>query len=135
MEQYGLQRTEGVRVQEKARHTRVQTDWIIEQANYLSIASLIFLTSPYHLPRAYLTLLKSYLRFSDHEIVMLPKSLAIPPNIVLPEVGKPAREMIVGEVQRIFKYQRETRGRDVATLEELESYLDNIVYPTLGLSP
>lgn len=133
VERHGLKRIEGVRVQEKARHTRAQTDWIIDQVNELEISSFVFMTSQYHLTRAYLTLLKSYLRFADHKVVMVPKPLMIPPTAILPEVDQSARAMIPGEIQRIIKYQQPQNPNvsgNVATLEELEQYLDQI-YPLL----
>lgn len=121
---YNLRNSVGVFAQPNALHTKDQTDWIIDRVNELKISQLLFMSSPYHLVRAYLTLLSSWLKLGTHPVVMIPKPLAMSSAIVLPENGETARAMIPGEMRRIFEYQE--KG-DVATLAELETYIDQII--------
>lgn len=121
---YNLQKTEGMFAQPNALHTKDQMDWIIARVNELKISQLLFMSSPYHLVRAYLTLLKSWLDLGSHPVIMIPKPLAMSSAIILPENGETARAMIPGEMRRIFEYQE--KG-DVATLSELEAYIDRII--------
>jgi hypothetical protein len=121
---YNLRRTEGVFAQPNALHTKDQADWIIDRVNELKISRIVFMSSSYHLVRAYLTLLKSWLQLGLHPVVMIPKPIAMSSAIILPENGESARAMISGEMRRILEYQQ--KG-DVATLAELEAYIDHII--------
>jgi len=126
---YNLIRTENVYTKESCSNTPDQTDWIIDQAIELGVSKLFFYARPYHIVRAYLTLLKSWIKSRGNLIIMIPVPLAIPPNAIVPAVVAPARSLIPGEIEKILSYQE--KG-DVATIEELEKYLDviaPIIYP------
>ena len=125
---YCLQRTLNFHIQLRARHTKEQTDWIANQVTELKISSLFFYAPIYHLTRAYLTLLKSLIQSKTKPIILIPKPIVMPLNTIVPEENVPARSLIPGEIERIKIYQE--KG-DVATLEELETYLDSILYPFL----
>ena len=57
----GLRRIDGVHLQaEPAPNTALQAKWIVSQVRDHGITSLALAVSPYHLPRAYLTLLKAF---------------------------------------------------------------------------
>lgn len=125
---YNLRKTSGVIVQTNALHTKDQADWMIDQVGKLQLSSLLFMCSPYHIVRAYLTLLKSYLQTSSQltqPIAIIPKPIVVSPSTVLPENNAVSRSMITGEIRRIIEYQK--KG-DVATLVDLENYLDAIIY-------
>lgn len=125
---YDLRKTDGVFHQPSALHTADQMQWIIGQAINLGIGSLLFFAPPYHIVRAYLTLLRTMLK-AKVQLVVVPKPLPVPPNIIIPETEVPMRTMIPGEIQRIIEYQK--KGY-VATLAELNDYLDNFLYTALG---
>ncbi|MER7279132.1 hypothetical protein ABT369_32310 [Dactylosporangium sp. NPDC000244] len=116
----GLRRTEGVHVQpEPAADTGRQAVWIAEQVRAHGIGGLALAVSPYHLPRAYLTVLKELLR-RGLRVPLLPSPVAVPPHRRIPETGATAHELVPGELRRILTYMREGW---VATPEELREYL------------
>lgn len=118
---FSLERVEGVYFAIHAEHTREQAEWVVDQTRQLGIVSLALFVSPYHLVRAYLTLLKAYLKRGGSPLVMIPAPVSIPPSTLIPETAVDAWAMVSGEVGRIVKYQR--KG-DVATLQELQDYLN-----------
>jgi hypothetical protein len=83
------------------------------------VASLALFASPYHVLRAYLTLLKTLLK-QQRRLPLIPVPTLIAPQQLVPECGVPGWVMIPGEIHRIQAYQ--ARG-DVATFEELMDYL------------
>ncbi|WP_433088373.1 hypothetical protein ACQP1P_20425 [Dactylosporangium sp. CA-052675] len=116
----GLRRTEGVEVQpEPAANTGRQAVWIAERVRDRGIGGLALAVSPYHLPRAYLTVLKELLR-RDLRVPLIPVPVAVPPHRRIPETGATADELVPGELRRILTYMREGW---VATPEELREYL------------
>ncbi|GAB3958557.1 ElyC/SanA/YdcF family protein [Micromonospora vulcania] len=117
---FGLRRTEGVCLQaEPAPNTGLQAAWIADQVQGLGIASLGLVVSPYHLPRAYLTVLKA-LDNGGLRIPVIPVPVAVAPDAPVPETGADTYDLIPGEVTRILSYQ--DKGW-VATSEELQQYL------------
>ncbi|MEV6689879.1 ElyC/SanA/YdcF family protein [Micromonospora sp. NPDC051196] len=116
----GLRRVDGVHIQtEPAPNTALQAAWIVDQVRCHNIRSLALAVSPYHLPRAYLTLLKA-LDKTAVRIPIIPVPVAVSPDEPVPETGASAYDLIPGEVKRILTYM--DRGW-VATLEELQQYL------------
>lgn len=117
----GLRRVNGVHLQaEPAPNTARQAGWIVDRVKDHGIASLALVVSPYHLPRAYLTLLKA-LSESGLRLPIIPVPVAVPPDKPVPETGATAYDLIPGEVKRILSYQDEGW---IATLEELQRYLE-----------
>ncbi|MFC4018098.1 YdcF family protein [Micromonospora sp. GCM10011542] len=116
----GLHRTEGVRLQaEPAPNTGLQAAWIAEQARDLGIESLALIVSPYHLPRAYLTVLRAF-DIRGMRLPVIPVPVAVSPDTPVPETGATAYDLVPGEVKRILTYQDEGW---VATGEQLRRYL------------
>ncbi|MEU4772717.1 ElyC/SanA/YdcF family protein [Micromonospora sp. NPDC023644] len=116
----GLRRLDGVCVQaEPAPDTGRQAAWIAEQVHGRGIASLALAVSPYHLPRAYLTVLKALDR-GGLRLPVIPVPVAVSPDTPVPETGATAYDLLPGEVKRILTYADEGW---VATLEELQQYL------------
>ena len=58
---YYMQKDEGFHYTPHAEHTKEQADWVFGQTQTLDIRSQALFVSPYHLTRAYMTLLKSFL--------------------------------------------------------------------------
>ncbi|RLK25901.1 DUF218 domain-containing protein [Micromonospora sp. M71_S20] len=116
----GLRRCEGVCLQATpAPHTGRQAAWIADQAQGLGLASLALAVSPYHLPRAYLTVLKALDRKSLR-LPVIPVPVAVSPDTPVPETGATAYDLVPGEVKRILTYMDEDQ---IATLGELQQYL------------
>ncbi len=117
---FGLWRTENVHAQDHARHTKDQAEWLVAKVQELHIESLALFVSPYHLLRAYLTLLKTFINLKVAPIEIIPVPVAISPSTIIPETGTDAWALVQGEMVRIKTYQE--KG-DVATLPELQEYL------------
>lgn len=116
----GLRRTEGVHLQpEPAPNTGLQAAWIVEQIQARGIRSSGLTVSPYHLPRAYLTVLKELDR-SGIRIPIIPVPVTVAPHARIPETGATAYDLVPGEVKRILTYMN--KGW-VATPEDLVRYL------------
>jgi len=110
------------RDQHKDLNTKGQMEWLVRVASQLGINCMLLYAPPYHITRAYLTLLKVVLK-TNASLIVAPKPLEVPPSTITSEMGVQVREMIPGEIRRIQEYQN--KG-DVATLEELEYYIDTI---------
>ncbi|WP_373320572.1 hypothetical protein [Rhizocola hellebori] len=116
----GLRRTEGVHVQaEPAPNTGLQAAWIVSQVQSRGITSLALAISPYHLPRAYLTVLKAC-NASGVRLPVIPVPVAVSPHTPVPETGATGYALVPGEVKRILAYMDQGW---VATPEELQQYL------------
>jgi len=120
VEPYNLTRREGVVIHPHAHHTKEQAAWISEIVRELDINSLALVVSPYHLLRAYLTILETLLA-SGQEVAMVPMPAPVAPHVPIPETGFTAWQLVSGEVARINKYQQ---MGDVATYEQLQAYLE-----------
>jgi uncharacterized SAM-binding protein YcdF (DUF218 family) len=115
----GLHRQVGVRVQEEpAPSTGLQATWIADQVRRLGITSLLLAVTPYHLPRAYLTVLKA-LNVTGVRIPVLPYPIPVSPDATAPETGAGHYELLPGEAHRIIEYT--ARGW-VVTVEEFRAY-------------
>ncbi|WP_433384627.1 hypothetical protein [Micromonospora sp. KLBMP9576] len=116
----GLRRVDGVCLQVgPAPDTGRQAAWIVDRVQGLGITSLALAVSPYHLPRAYLTVLKALDR-CGLRLPLIPVPVAVCPDTPVPETGGTAYDLLPGEVMRILTYT--DRGW-VATLGELQQYL------------
>jgi hypothetical protein len=116
----GLRRLDGVVIQaEPAPNTGLQAAWIAGQVRALGIGGLGLVVSPYHLPRAYLTVLKTFID-SGIRLPIIPVPAAVAPHTPVPETGATAYDLVPGEVKRTLSYM--DMGW-VATLGELEQYL------------
>nr|WP_307248573.1 ElyC/SanA/YdcF family protein [Catenuloplanes indicus] len=116
----GLRRTAGVHVQaEPAPNTALQAGWIAAQVAELHVRSFGLVVSPYHLLRAYLTVLKALDR-RGLRVPIWPVPVAVSPDSPVPETGATAYELLPGEVHRIITYT--ARGW-LASPAELRTYL------------
>lgn len=116
----GLRRVDGVHLQpEPAPNTSLQAEWIAQQVQDRGISGLALAVSPYHLPRAYLTVLKAFIGHGIR-LPLIPDPVAVPPDTPVPESGSTAYDLVPGEVKRILTYM--DKGW-VATPEELRRYL------------
>lgn len=122
---YGMQRTDGIRIQNGARNTPDQTEWLVDMVEAEGIESMALYVSPYHLLRGSLTLMKSFIK-RDKQVPIIPMPVHVAPTIVIPEMaakGTPldAHGMLPAETKRITTYQA---GGDVATAAELSNYVN-----------
>lgn len=101
-----------------AANTVIQAEWTAEMVKELDIDSLTLTVSPYHLPRAYLTLLNSLLK-RGLKVALIPDPTPTSLGEPVPELGIPASEMGAGEMERILAYQE--KG-DVASFESYFHY-------------
>lgn len=118
---FNLKRVENVHIQEHADHTKAQAEWIVNKTKELNIKSLTVFVSPFHLLRAYNTLLKTFINLDAERILIIPNPIRIPPSTNIPEVNSSAWDLVQGELDRIKIYQE--KG-DVASYEELKEYLN-----------
>ncbi|MET7750281.1 ElyC/SanA/YdcF family protein [Micromonospora sp. NPDC005367] len=116
----GLRRLDGVRLQaEAAPNTGLQAAWIADQVKEFGITSLALSVSAYHLPRVYLTVLKSLSRIGVR-LPLIPDPVTISPDAAAPETQATAYDLLPGEVARILRYVDEGW---VATFDDLQRYL------------
>lgn len=121
---YGMQREDGIRIQQGAQHTGEQAEWLAETVETEGIDSMALFVSPYHLLRGSLTVMKALIK--RKRIPLIPMPVHIPPSVNIPEMtakGKPtdAWGMLPAETGRIPGYQE--KG-DVATADELRDYIN-----------
>jgi len=127
----GLRRTAGVRIQpDAAADTGVQAAWIAAQIRAHGITGLALAVSPYHLPRAYLTVLRAC-EERGLRVPLLPLPVAVAPAQIVPETAAPGWDMLPGEIRRILDY---TDRGFVAGPEQLRRYLDWL-WPVLANRP
>lgn len=116
----GLRRREGLQLQpDPSPNTGRQAAWIADQVQKSGITSIALTTSPYHLPRFYLTVLKELER-RGIRIPVVPAPAVVAPQTPIPETGVTSEDLIPGEVKRILTYQ--DKGW-LATSLELRRYL------------
>jgi hypothetical protein len=116
----GLRRIDGVEPQaEPAPNTGLQAAWIADRIEALEITSLALAVSPYHLLRAYLTVLKA-VRERGILLPIIPVPVPVPPDTPVPETGATAYDLVLGEVKRILAYVEQDW---VASPKELRQYL------------
>lgn len=106
---------------QKARHTPDQMEWTLNIADNIGLGHLIISTAAYHLPRGFLTALKT-MAGRGMRLVLSAAPVYDPDD--------PSRDFVgflhtggiglQGEVERIVKYQE---AGQVATIEEYLTYL------------
>jgi len=117
---YNLRREIGVEVKLYDENTVTQAQWVAERMGALRLESFMLCVSSYHLVRWFLTFLKVQERIGER-FVIIPEPTPSSMNRVIPQSGATPWESVAGEVKRIATYQE--KG-DVATLSELQAYLD-----------
>jgi hypothetical protein len=116
---FNLTMLTGVHCQVDAEHTREQAEFIRERTETLGIESVVLAVSPYHLLRAYCTLLKAYDGAARVPLIY-PGPIRVSPSKTIPETGLTSWDLAPGEVRRIIEYQE--KGH-VATKDELAYHL------------
>ncbi|HLC94852.1 MAG TPA: hypothetical protein VJH89_00040 [Patescibacteria group bacterium] len=116
---FNLKRHKGVYVVSHAEHTKEQAQWVVEKIQELNISSLALFVSPYHLLRAYCTVLRMLIKHGI-QIPMIPVPISIAPDTKIPEINASAWDMVQGEVERFSLYQEKD---DVATYDEFKKYI------------
>lgn len=118
-EPFNLKKLEGVMVTPPMVTTKDQAQWIVAKIKESGITSLGVVSSPFHLLRAYLTVL-GQMKAAGIRIPVIPIPVYVAPHIVVPEQGVEAWELMQGEAERIATYQK--KG-DVASYDDLREYL------------
>lgn len=101
-------------------NTKTQADWMAENVKARGVKSLGLTVSAWHMPRAYLTLVKSLMDAGMH-IAVLPQVAEISFSATVPGVQKTVWELLAAELRRIPTYQQ---TGDIATYSELNEYID-----------
>ncbi len=125
---YDLSSTDGLVITSHATHTKEQCEWVCDTMRHHDLTSIVLTASPYHLLRAYLTLLKTFLNRGEKLPLIIPVPTIIAPATIIPETKVDAWTMVPGELARINTYQ--PKG-DVATFEEFQKYLNEVVWEKL----
>ena len=118
-EPFNLKRLEGMIVTPPLVTTKDQAEWIVAKIQELGITSLGVVSSPFHLLRAYLTVL-GQMKIAGVQIPVIPVPVYIAPHTLVPEQKVEAWDMMQGEVERISAYQK--KG-DLASYGDLKEYL------------
>ena len=123
---FNLSRFVGVHTQIHADNTPDQATWIMSKVRELGIQSLAISAPPYHLPRAYLTVLAAFRKagISASDCMLIPFPTPMSPYYHVPEAEVMAVEMIPAEYERIMRYMQ--KG-DVANMGELLEYIDSLI--------
>jgi hypothetical protein len=108
-------------IQEKAIHTKDQTTWLLEQAKFHGVQRFGLIVPPYHLMRAYCTLVKSVINDDHYKPAIFPIPLIMSPATKTPETEIDGWHMAYGEFERIERYRN---IGDVATYQEARKYID-----------
>ncbi|GIF10078.1 ElyC/SanA/YdcF family protein [Actinoplanes teichomyceticus] len=116
----GLRRLDGVHIQRApAPNTALQAAWIADEVGKRDIRSCVLTVSPYHLPRAFLTVIKA-LAVRKVRIPVIPAAVPVPPHARVPETGANAYDLLPGEFRRILTYANDGW---IATPDESREYL------------
>ena len=83
-----------------------QVQWTAEMVREHGVHSLTITAPAYHLPRAYLTMLKA---LWESPVVLIPDPTPLSPLAIVPEFGVHACDMIPGEMER--KMERKLQGK------------------------
>lgn len=118
-EPFNFTKLEGVMVTPPLVTTKDQAEWIVARIQESGITSLAVVSSPFHLLRAYLTVL-GQMKAAGIRIPAIPIPVYVAPHSTVPEQGVEAWELVQGEAERIAAYQK--KG-DVASYNDLREYL------------
>jgi hypothetical protein len=121
---FHLERTRNVHLLADVQNTAEQATQMLDHAAMHSLNSIALHAPAYHLPRAFMTFLQALIR---HDMAahfdIVPVSVDMPPHKISPETGQTSRQLLVGELERIVKYQE--KG-DVATNDATWSYIERL---------
>ncbi len=125
-EPFSLSRYVGMHTQIHASNTPEQASWVLGKVRELGIRSLAISAPPYHLPRAYLTVLAAFRKagISASDCMLIPCPTPMSPYYHVPETEVMAAEMVPAEYERILRYMH--KG-DVANIADLMSHIDSLI--------
>lgn len=127
--------TEHVHIQPVATNTPNQAEWLIGKFHELKVTTVNVHVSPYHMLRAYGTVLSQLLKADmAQQVVLLPRATIVAPSTVVPETEVTGWDSVGGELWRLLESDGIgyiAKG-DVASFEQLRWYLDNVVWPYLA---
>lgn len=106
-----------------AKHTKDQTDWLADRLiehNETSVAVVIY---PFHLLRAFSTLVRSLEERNRLDILVFPVVAQISPEDPFVELEADGWTLMPGEIRRIFEYRRQN---GVASFETMQRYLHSL---------
>lgn len=108
-------------IQGPTANCKTQSEWLAQEIAERAIGSLFLLAPPYHIARAYLTLLASLIKKGLHTTVRVyPMTTDASPFKIIPADDQTPIDLFQGEVDRIIRYQE---TGDVATWPEFQEYL------------
>lgn len=117
---YGLTIAKGLVVGDFCANTKDQGEFTLALVRVNQVKSVALVVSDYHWCRAYLTVLKVFLRAEAKDALLVPFPVMCPPGDSIPESGLSPWDSVPGETKRVQAY--EAKG-DVATHDELKDYL------------
>ena len=117
---FEVKRLQGLHVAPRFTTTKDQAEWAVRKVDELAISSCAVLSTPFHLVRAYTTML-ACMHAANLKIPIIPVPIYVAPSTVIPETGLVAWDMLQGEAERISAYQG--KG-DVLSYEKFREYID-----------
>src|SRR3989344_8647371 len=117
---FKIRRTKGLLCSPRFTTTKDQAEWAVKKIDELAIQSCGVLSSPFHLVRAYTTML-ACMDTAHVKIPIIPIPIYKAPNSVIPETGGEGWDMLEGEMERIRTYQK--KG-DIISYEKFREYID-----------
>lgn len=106
--------------QDHAQNTKDQADWACKLIYGLKVKSVALFTAPYHMPRSFMTMIKSLETFGGEYIPILPMPINLAPHEISDLDNNDTPNLVQKEILKIQNYQE--KG-DVATLKETDKYL------------
>lgn len=119
-EPFNFKKLEGVRVTPPLVTTKDQAEWIVANIQELGITSLGVVSSPFHLLRAYLTVL-GQMKAAGIRMPVVPIPACVAPHRIVPEQEAEAWDLVQGEAERISEYQK--KG-DILSYDDFRVYTD-----------
>jgi hypothetical protein len=106
-----------------AKHTKDQTDWLADRLiehNETSVAVVVY---PFHLLRAFSTLVRSLEERNRLDILVFPVVAQISPEDPFVELQADGWTLMPGEIRRILEYRKQN---GVASFETMQKYLHSL---------
>lgn len=120
---FNLKRTQNVHLLGDVLNTAEQAEQMIAHVVDHRLRSIALHAPAYHLPRAVMTFLQALIRHDMEQFLIVPVPVDMAPHKISPETGQNSRQFIVGEVERIAKYQE--KG-DVASNDATWDYIGQL---------
>lgn len=121
-----------VAVQGTAEHTLDQARWIANIFKEKGICRAIVTAAPFHLPRAFLTLISALKGVGCFETALIPLPGTVSPMTMLNEFGGTSWELFAGEMDRVRHYQEQG---DILSNQDIETYFKWLWQNKMNLCP